>query len=184
MPRLNPEFTLARSARRSLILSVGRHFICFGRLPVPAYNGVGRSFPLTACAPVRGPAVNVLVVDIGGSHVKVLATGRSKPRRFDSGKDLTARDMVDRVLDVTRGWDYQVVSLGYPGTVGPDGPEEEPGNLAHGWVGFEFDKAFGKPVRIINDAAMQALGGYTGGRMLFLGLGTGLGSTLVARTGR
>ncbi|MDB5312400.1 MAG: hypothetical protein JWO38_6602 [Gemmataceae bacterium] len=124
--------------------------------------------------------MNVLVVDIGGSHVKMLASGHTESRQFDSGKDLTPRAMVDRVREMTADWRYDVVSLGYPGKVGPNGPEEEPGNLAHGWVGFDFGKAFGKPVRVVNDAAMQAIGGYTGGRMLFLGLGTGLGSALVA----
>lgn len=123
--------------------------------------------------------MNVLAIDIGGSHVKVLATGHSERRRFKSSPDLTARELVGRVLELASGWAYEVVSLGYPGTVGPDGPAEEPGNLGHGWVGFDFTKAFGKPVRVVNDAAMQAIGAYAGGRMLFLGLGTGLGSTLV-----
>jgi polyphosphate glucokinase len=123
--------------------------------------------------------MNVLVVDIGGSQVKLLASDQAEPRRFDSGEDLTPRALVDGVRGQTRGWGYDVVALGYPGAVGPDGPVAEPGNLGRGWVGFDFAAAFGRPVRVANDAAMQALGGYDGGRMLFLGLGTGLGSALV-----
>lgn len=124
--------------------------------------------------------MNVLVIDIGGSHVKLLATGVPEPRRFDSGKHLTPADLVTRVKQLAAGWNYDVVSVGYPGVVGRDGPAEEPGNLGDGWVGFDFQRAFGRPVRVVHDAAMQALGGYAGGRMLFLGLGTGLGSALVA----
>ena len=123
--------------------------------------------------------MNVLVVDVGGSHVKLLASGQAEPRRFDSGKDFTPRGLVDGVREHARGWAYDVLALGYPGAVGPDGPVADPGNLAPGWVGFDFEAAFDRPVRIANDAAMQALGGYEGGRMLFLGLGTGLGSALV-----
>lgn len=124
--------------------------------------------------------MNVLVIDVGGSHVKLLATGQAGPRRFDSGTHLTPEALVERVKGLTADWRYDVVSLGYPGTVDPDGPTDEPGNLADGWVGFDFGAAFGRPVRVVNDAAMQALGAYDGGRMLFLGLGTGLGSALVA----
>jgi polyphosphate glucokinase len=124
--------------------------------------------------------VNILVVDVGGSHVKVLASGQPEPRRFRSGKSLTPLALVERVGKLVADWRYEAVTLGYPGRVGPDGPEEEPGNLAPGWVGFDFATAFGRPVRVVNDAAMQAVGGYAGGRMLFLGLGTGLGSALVA----
>jgi polyphosphate glucokinase len=123
--------------------------------------------------------MDVLVIDVGGSQVKMLATGASEPRRFDSGEDLTPEQLVERVIESSREWSYDVVSLGYPGAVDEDGPTAEPGNLGHGWVGFDFDAAFGKPVRVVNDAVMQALGGYEGGRMLFLGLGTGLGSALV-----
>ncbi len=123
--------------------------------------------------------MNVLAVDIGGTHVKVLATGQKKRQRFDSSSALTPRQMVDGVRVLTRGWEYDAVSLGYPGMVDSDGPESEPVNLGHGWVGFDFQEAFGKPVRIVNDAAMQAIGAYKGGRMLFLGLGTGLGSALL-----
>jgi polyphosphate glucokinase len=126
--------------------------------------------------------VKVLVIDVGGSHVKLLATGHghSSVRRFDSGKHFTPDDLVKHVRRSARGWHYDVIALGYPGKVGPKGPVEEPGNLGPGWVGFHFEATFGKPVRIVNDAVMQALGGYEGGRMLFLGLGTGLGSALVS----
>jgi polyphosphate glucokinase len=126
--------------------------------------------------------VKVLVIDIGGSHVKVLVSGvdPEEARRFDSDKDLTPQELVARTKALVSDWDYNVVSIGYPGRVGPDGPSAEPGNLGDGWVGFDYPKAFDRPVRIVNDAAMQALGGHEGGRMLFLGLGTGLGSALVA----
>src|SRR5580698_10090794 len=123
--------------------------------------------------------MKVLVVDVGGTHVKVLASGQSEPRRFDSGPDLVPRSMVREVKKITRDWDYEVVSMGYPGPVLHDRPVAEPHNLGRGWVGFNFETAFGHPVKLINDAAMQALGSYKGGKMLFLGLGTGLGSTLV-----
>ncbi|MGC1722113.1 MAG: hypothetical protein WA746_24250, partial [Isosphaeraceae bacterium] len=124
--------------------------------------------------------MKVLVVDIGGSHVKLLASDQPEPRRFDSGKDLTPQMLVERVQAHARGWEYNLVALGYPGAVGSVGPVGEPGNLCRGWVGFDFAAAFGRAVRVANDAAMQALVGYDGGRMLFLGLGTGLGSALVA----
>ncbi len=123
--------------------------------------------------------MDVLVVDIGGSHVKMLATGQHEPRQLDSGENLTPHELVDRVRAATTDWQHEVVSIGYPGAVDANGPRAEPGNLGAGWVRFDFSKAFDKPVRILNDAAMQALGGYDGGRMLFLGLGTGLGSALV-----
>ncbi|HWB85276.1 MAG TPA: ROK family protein [Bryobacteraceae bacterium] len=124
-------------------------------------------------------SARVLVIDIGGSHVKVLATGEKEPRRFDSGPDLVPRRMLLGVRKITKGWRYDVVSIGYPGPVLQNRPLAEPHNLGGGWVGFSFEKAFGCPVRVINDAAMQALGSYKGGKMLFLGLGTGLGSTLI-----
>jgi polyphosphate glucokinase len=126
--------------------------------------------------------VKVLVIDIGGSHVKLLATGvePEDARSFDSGKHLTPDELVARSKALVSDWDYDVVSIGYPGRVGPDGPIAEPGNLSDGWVGFDYPKAFEHPVRVVNDAAMQALGGYEGGRMLFLGLGTGVGSALIA----
>jgi polyphosphate glucokinase len=123
--------------------------------------------------------MNVLVVDIGGSHVKILATGQDEPRRFPSGPTLTAEQMVAGVKELAGDWKYDVVSIGYPGPVLQGRPVAEPYNLGPGWVGFDYQAAFGRPVKLVNDAAMQALGSYQGGKMLFLGLGTGLGSTLV-----
>jgi polyphosphate glucokinase len=121
----------------------------------------------------------ILVIDVGGTHVKVLATGRRTPLEIGSGPTMTAQEMVRQVRQGTTGWRYSVVSIGYPGPVMHGKPLSEPSNLGGGWVGFDFTKAFGCPVRLINDAAMQALGSYRGGRMLFLGLGTGLGSALI-----
>ena len=124
--------------------------------------------------------MNVLVVDVGGTHVKILASGQHDPLKFASGPTLTAKQMVATVRKLARAWKYDVVSVGYPGPVLRDHPVAEPHNLGRGWVGFDFRRAFGCRVRVINDAAMQALGSYKRGKMLFLGLGTGLGSTLVA----
>lgn len=121
----------------------------------------------------------VLVIDVGGTHVKVLATGVAEPCKIDSGKQMTARRMVAAVKKAAATWKYDRVSIGYPGPVMHGRPVAEPHNLGAGWVGFDFAKAFGRPVRLVNDAAMQALGSYKGGRMLFLGLGTGLGSALI-----
>ena len=121
----------------------------------------------------------VLVVDVGGTHVKVLATGQRTPREIASGPTLTARDMVAAVKRLTADWRYDAVSIGYPGVVVHGRPLAEPHNLGRGWMGFDFPKAFGCPVRMVNDAVMQALGSYRGGRMLFLGLGTGLGSAMI-----
>ncbi len=123
--------------------------------------------------------MRVLAVDVGGTHVKILATGETEKREFDSGPTLTARQMVARVKRLARGWRYDAVSIGYPGPVVHDHAVAEPHNLGAGWVGFDFARAFGCPVRVVNDAAMQALGSYRGGRMLFLGLGTGLGTALI-----
>jgi polyphosphate glucokinase len=123
--------------------------------------------------------MNVLVVDVGGTHVKLLATGQSEPRKFVSGSILTAEQTVAGVKELARDWTYDVVAIGYPGPVLHGRPVAEPHNLAPGWVGFDYQAAFGCPVRVINDAAMQALGSYQGGKLLFLGLGTGLGSTLI-----
>ncbi|MGH8728404.1 MAG: ROK family protein [Burkholderiales bacterium] len=122
----------------------------------------------------------ILTVDIGGSKIKILATGQTAPRKIPSSKNLTPLQMVRAVQKLAKGWEFDAVSIGYPGLVGDNGPRSEPGNLGTGWVGFNFAAAFALPVRIVNDAAMQALGSYEGGRMLFLGLGTGLGSTLIA----
>jgi polyphosphate glucokinase len=123
--------------------------------------------------------MNVLVVDVGGTHVKILASGQHDPLKFASGPTLTAKQMVATVRKLARACKYDVVSIGYPGPVLRDHPVAEPHNLGRGWVGFDFRRAFGCQVRVINDAAMQALGSYKRGKMLFLGLGTGLGSTLV-----
>jgi polyphosphate glucokinase len=123
--------------------------------------------------------MNVLVVDIGGTHVKILATGHSRHRQFVSGPALTPVEMVERVKKLAADWMFDRVSIGYPGAVLRGLPAAEPHNLARGWVGFGYTKAFGCPVQIVNDAAMQALGSYRGRKMLFLGLGTGLGSTLI-----
>ncbi|HEY2843514.1 MAG TPA: ROK family protein [Bryobacteraceae bacterium] len=122
----------------------------------------------------------ILVVDIGGTHVKVLATGYRTPIKIDSGPDMTPRKMVAAVLKATAAWSYTEVSIGYPGPVLHGKPVSDPHNLACGWVGFDFRKAFGHPVKLVNDAAMQAIGSYEGKRMLFLGLGTGLGSAVIA----
>jgi predicted NBD/HSP70 family sugar kinase len=124
---------------------------------------------------------SVLVLDIGGSKVKMLATGHHRPRKMASGPELTPDRMVRGVLTACKDWKFEAVSIGYPGLAGAQGPRSEPGNLGPGWVGFNFAAAFERPVRIINDAAMQALGSYEGGRMIFLGLGTGLGSALIAQ---
>jgi polyphosphate glucokinase len=123
--------------------------------------------------------MNILVVDVGGTHIKFAATGHEDLRKFPSGPQMTAAQMVDRLLKLTRNWRYDAVSIGYPSVVSGGRPGREPMNLGKGWVGFDFAAAFGRPVRILNDAAMQALGNYQRGKMLFLGLGTGLGSTLV-----
>jgi len=123
--------------------------------------------------------VKVLVVDIGGTRLKILATGQTERRRFPSGKTMTPRKMVAGVAKLAKDWEYDVVALGYPGPVRAGRPAAEPHNLAKGWVGFDFRVAFCCPVKIVNDAAMQALGSYRRGTMLFLGLGTGLGSALV-----
>lgn len=123
--------------------------------------------------------MRILVLDVGGTHVKVLATSRRVPIKIPSGPKLTPREMVHAVRDATADWKYDRVSIGYPGPARNGKPLEDPWNLGPGWVGFDFARAFGKPIRLVNDAAMQALGSYEGGRMLFLGLGTGLGSALV-----
>jgi polyphosphate glucokinase len=123
--------------------------------------------------------MDILVVDVGGTHIKVLATGQSAMRTVDSWPAMSAADMVAAVEKLTDGWTYEVIALGYPGPVVHDAPLKEPANLGKGWVGFDYAAALGKPIKIVNDAAMQALGSYDGGRMLFLGLGTGLGSAMV-----
>jgi len=121
----------------------------------------------------------ILVLDVGGSHVKLRVSGHRKEQRFVSGPKLTAAQMVEKVLELVDRSEFDAVSIGYPGLVFRGRIAAEPFNLGRGWLGFDFEAAFGRPVRLINDAAMQAVGSYTGGRMLFLGLGTGMGATLI-----
>ncbi len=123
--------------------------------------------------------MKILVIDIGGTNIKLLASGQRTPVKVPSGPHLTPRQMVDEVLEATEGWNFDAVSIGYPGPVSRNKPTKEPVNLGKGWTKFNYERAFGRPVRMINDAAMQALGSYAGRTMLFLGLGTGLGNTLV-----
>lgn len=123
--------------------------------------------------------MKVLIIDIGGTNVKVASTDQRVPIKISSGPTMTAKQMAQQVLAATRNWKYDSISIGYPGPVTHDRPLAEPHNLAAGWIDFPYQKTFGKPLRFINDAAMQALGGYMGGRMLFLGTGTGLGSAMV-----
>ena len=123
--------------------------------------------------------MKVLVIDIGGTHVKVASTDMRVPVKIPSGPTMDAERMARQVLAATEGWTYDCISIGYPGPVADDRPLAEPHNLAAGWIDFPYQKAFDKPIRFLNDAAMQALGGYKGGRMLFLGTGTGLGSAMV-----
>lgn len=123
--------------------------------------------------------MKVLALDVGGTNVKMLASGHEARRKFSSGPTLTAKQMVDEVRKIAADWKYDAVSIGYPGPVLDGRILAEPHNLGKGWVGFNFEKAFKCPVKIVNDAAMQALGSYKGGRMLFLGLGTGLGSAMI-----
>ncbi len=152
-----------------------------GPFPKPLWKAIfpflraapaGRDFTLAAC-------MKVLVIDVGGTNVKVLLTGQKIPRKFASGPMMTAETMVAQVLKLTRNWKYHSISIGYPGPVLRGRPISEPHNLGGGWVGFNFKEAFGCPVKVMNDAALQALGSYLGGKMLFLGFGTGLGSAMV-----
>jgi polyphosphate glucokinase len=121
----------------------------------------------------------VLVIDVGGHNVKILVTGQTEPRKLVSGPKFNPEQMVIGVKELTRDWKYDVITIGFPAPVRDDRPVAEPFNLGRGWVGFDYPGALGRPVKMINDAAMQALGSYKGGKMLFLGLGTGLGSSLV-----
>lgn len=127
----------------------------------------------------HGMPTNVLAIDVGGTHVKILATGQRQHREFASGPTLIPREMIAGVRKLARDWKYDVASMGYPGPVLHGRPVAEPHNLGSGWVGFNYAKAFRCPVKIVNDAAMQALGSYNGGKMLFVGLGTGLGTTMI-----
>jgi polyphosphate glucokinase len=126
-----------------------------------------------------GKTPGVLVIDVGGTNVKLLATGQKEPRKYPSGPTMTPRKMVRLVKKSVADWKFDCISLGYPGPIINGHPLREPHNLGRGWVGFNFQKAFGCPVKVLNDAAMQAVGSYKGGRMLFLGLGTGLGSAMI-----
>src|SRR5262245_40773970 len=130
------------------------------------------------CA-MRGYTMNVLVVDVGGTNVKVLATGQDEPRQFPSGPTLTPEQMVAGVKELVGDWKYDAVSIGYPGPVIKNRPLADPRFLGRGWRGYDFEAAFKCPVKVVNDAVMQALGSYEGGKMLFLGLGTGLGSAMI-----
>lgn len=121
----------------------------------------------------------ILVIDVGGTHIKLRLQGQDEVRKFVSGPTMTAQEMIEKIGAATTDWKFDRVSMGYPGPVVEHVIQEEPVNLGKGWLGFNFESALGHPVRIVNDAAMQALGSYDGGRMLFLGLGTGLGNTLV-----
>lgn len=123
---------------------------------------------------------SILVVDIGGTKVKILASGETKPRKAPTGKTFTPEHLVAVIKKLAHGWKYDAITIGVPSPVGTHGPQTEPGNLGTGWVGYDFGAAFGLPVKVINDAVMQALGSYEHGRMFFLGLGTGLGSALIA----
>jgi len=129
--------------------------------------------------PDRKTVRNVLVVDIGGTHVKVYTSREREEREFVSGPKLTPRKMVSKIRKLVANWDYEVISIGYPGLVSQNRPLADPWNLGKGWAGFNFEAAFKRPVKVVNDAAMQALGSYKRGKMLFLGLGTGLGSALI-----
>jgi polyphosphate glucokinase len=127
----------------------------------------------------QNQVMKVLVIDIGGTHVKVLATGHKTHREFESGPTLTPKQMVAGVKKLVADWKYEAISIGYPGPVLRNKPISDPWNLGKGWAGFDFEAAFKCPVKVVNDAAMQALGSYKGGKMLFLGLGTGLGSAMI-----
>lgn len=123
--------------------------------------------------------MKILVVDIGGTNAKVSVSLQTEVRKIPSGHEFEPRSLVEKVIEIAGDWNYDVISLGFPGEIKEGKPAIEPLNLGRGWVGFDFAEGFGKPVKMINDAAMQALGSYDGGRMLYLGLGTGLGSTLI-----
>ncbi len=145
----------------------------------PLTNVHGPARRARAAVAKKSLVKSVLVVDIGGTSVKILASGQKTHRSFPSGPKLTPKEMVSGVKGLAADWAYDAVSMGYPGPVLRGRPIAEPYNLGRGWVGFDFAAAFGRPVRVINDAAMQAVGSYRGGKMLFLGLGTGLGSTMI-----
>ncbi len=151
---------------------------------MPAKRKTTKASTASATTAAEQPAAiapkKILAIDVGGTKVKILATGQTEPRKAPSGARFTPAKMAEVIKDLAKDWEYEAVSIGLPALVGMHGPRSEPGNLGPGWVGFNFAASFECPVRIINDAAMQALGSYEGGRMLFLGLGTGLGSALIA----
>jgi polyphosphate glucokinase len=128
---------------------------------------------------MKSKKLTILVIDIGGAHVKVMSDRERSKRKFASSPDLSAKAMVRKVKALTKDWSYDAVSIGYPGPVAGNRPLKEPYNLGRGWKGFDFARAFGRPTKVVNDALMQALGSYDEGRMLFLGLGTGLGSAMI-----
>ena len=142
-------------------------------------SGVSRNLRAGGHAGASRGCMKVLVIDIGGNSIKFLNTGETEPRKFPSGPTLTPRQLASGVLKLSEDWKYDAVSIGFPGRVRDNKVVSEPVNLGAGWVHFDFAKAFGRPVKVINDAALQALGSYRGGKMLFLGLGTGLGSALI-----
>jgi predicted NBD/HSP70 family sugar kinase len=146
---------------------------------VPTPNGDEQAAASTAPKAEAAPS-SILAIDIGGTKLKMLVSGHHEPRKAPTGKRFTPAQLVEEVKKLTSDWKYDAISIGIPGLVGDHGPRSEPGNLGKGWVGFPFATAFGKPVRIANDAAMQALGSYDGGKMLFLGLGTGVGAALIS----
>lgn len=141
---------------------------------------VANSLPAETTANGKTPTATVLVIDIGGTKVKMLTTGKTKPRKARTGLGFTPERLVELIKSIENDWPFNAVAIGFPGLVGPDGPKSEPGNLGPGWVGFDFASAIGKPVKIVNDAVMQALGSYDKGRMVFMGFGTGIGSALIA----
>jgi polyphosphate glucokinase len=153
-----------------------------GSVSVPESFTIGRGLEeksMKQTTAKRALQKTILAVDVGGTHVKVMTNKEHTRREFLSGPHLSAKEMVKEVKALTKDWPYSLVSVGYPGPVVHDRPLAEPHNLGKGWVGFHFGKAFGCPTKVVNDALMQALGSYQGGRMLFLGLGTGLGSAMI-----
>jgi polyphosphate glucokinase len=141
---------------------------------------VANSMPADTSANGKSSAISVLAIDVGGTKVKMLATGKTEPRKSPTGLGFTPERLLELIKSIEAEWPFNAVTIGFPGLVGPDGPKSEPGNLGPGWVGFDFASAIGKPVKIVNDAVMQALGSYDNGRMVFMGFGTGIGSALIA----
>jgi len=152
-----------------------------GHSPDQGDVGLEASLVMTAAHATHsnGRRLRILVIDIGGTHVKLELSMPRLRRAFGSGSKMTATQMVAKIKELTSGWTYQVISIGYPGPVAGNRPITEPHNLGSGWAGFDFAKVFRRPVKVVNDAVMQALGSYHGGRMLFLGLGTGLGTAMI-----